>query len=90
TAPMTADFYFNGPLEADIWMSSTSTAAELSVRLDDVGPDGTVSPITNGLMSAAFRAVDETRSRYLKGERIQPWHPFTVNSMLPVTPGEPM
>lgn len=90
TAPMTADFYFNGPLEADIWMSSSSTAAELSVRVDDIGPDGTVSPITNGLMSAAFRAVDESRSRYLKGERIQPWHPFTVDSMLPVTPGEPM
>lgn len=90
TAAMTRDFYFNGPLEADIWMSSTSTDAEVSVRVDDVAPDGTVSPITNGLMSAAYRAVDETRSRYLKGEMIQPWHPFTVASMLPVTPGLPM
>ncbi len=87
TAPMTSDFYINGPIQADVWMSSTVSAAAVSVRVDDVYPDGTAVPLTNGLLSAAFRAVDESRSRFLKGQMIQPWHPFTAASMLPVTPG---
>lgn len=88
TAPLSADYYINGPMQADIWMSSTATEAALSVRVADVAPDGTALPISNGLMSAAYRAVDESRSRYIKGEMIQPWHPFTSTSALPVTPGE--
>lgn len=89
TAPMTEDFYFNGPIEADIWISTTGSDAGLSVRVDDV--DGnTVTPISNGLLTASHRAVDETRSRKLDGQRIQPWHPFTQEAVLPVTSGEPM
>jgi predicted acyl esterase len=46
--------------------------------------------LTDGQLSAAFRAVDESRSRYIDGVMIQPWHPFTTASMLPVNPGEAM
>lgn len=89
TAPMAEDFYFNGPIEADIWISTTGTDAGLSVRVDDV--DGsTVTPISNGLLTASMRAVDETRSRKLDGQRIQPWHPFTQEAVLPVTSGTPV
>jgi putative CocE/NonD family hydrolase len=90
TPVATRDLYFNGPIEADIWMSSSVTAAELSVRLDDVGPDGIATPIANGLMSAAYRAVDSTRSRYIEGVRIQPWNAYTTASALPVVPNSPM
>lgn len=89
TAPMEQDVYFNGPIEADIWISTTGNDAGLSVRVDDV--DGsTVTPISNGLLTASMRAVDETRSRKLNGQRIQPWHPFTQEAVLPVTSGTPV
>ncbi|SMB27884.1 conserved exported protein of unknown function [Sterolibacterium denitrificans] len=88
TGTMTSDYYINGPIQADIWMSSTATEAALSVRVDDVGADGVARPITNGLMSAAFRAVDTTRSRYLRGEMIQPWHPYTIASKQLLVPGQ--
>ena len=88
TGVMTEDYYINGPIQADIWMSSTATEAALSVRVDDVGTDGVARPITNGLMSAAFRAVDTTRSRYLRGEMIQPWHPYTIASKQLLVPGQ--
>ncbi len=88
TGTMTSDYYINGPFQADIWMSSTATEAALSVRIDDVGTDGVARPISNGLMSAAFRAVDTTRSRYLRGEMIQPWHSFTAASRQRLVPGE--
>ncbi len=90
TGTMTSDYYINGPIQADIWMSSTAQEAAISVRIDDVGTDGIARPITNGLMSAAFRAVDTTRSRYLKGEMIQPWHPYTLASKQLLVPGEPV
>lgn len=88
TAVMTSDYYVNGPIQADIWMSSTVTEAALSIRVDDIQPDGTALPLTNGLMAASQRAVDTSRSRYLRGEMIQPWHPFTAAATLPVSPGE--
>jgi putative CocE/NonD family hydrolase len=90
TPPLRRPLYINGPIEADIWMSTTATQAALSVRVDDVQPDGTAVPLTNGLQAASFRAVDPSRSRYMNGVMIQPWHPFTEASKLSVVPGQPI
>lgn len=90
TPALTSPLYINGPIEAEVWMSTTATQAALSVRVDDVAPDGTAVPLSNGLMAASYRAVDTSRSRYIDGVMIQPWHPFTVASELPVVPGQPM
>jgi predicted acyl esterase len=91
SAPLGSDLYINGPIQADVWMTASRTQAAVSVRVDDVDPStGVAKPLTNGLQSAAFRAVDTSRSRYVKGVMIQPWHPFTVASTLPVVPGQPM
>jgi len=87
----TSDMYLNGPIQADVWMSASRTQAALSVRVDVVDPSaGTVKPLTNGLQSAAFRAVDTSRSRYVNGTMIQPWHAFTTASAQAVVPGQPM
>ncbi|MGH8505686.1 MAG: CocE/NonD family hydrolase C-terminal non-catalytic domain-containing protein, partial [Stenotrophobium sp.] len=89
TAPMAQDFYFNGPIEADLWVSTTGSDGGVAIRVDDV--DGsTVTPLTNGLQTLSLRAVDATRSRTLDGQSIQPWHPFTQASMLPVSSGTPV
>jgi putative CocE/NonD family hydrolase len=90
TAPLAADLYLNGPIQADVWVSTTRSEAALAVRVDDVDPLGRAVPISTGLQSVAFRAVDTSRSRYMNGEMIQPWHPYTVASRLPVVPGQPM
>jgi len=91
TVAFSEDFYINGPIQADIWIESNVTEAVLSVRVDEVaGDDSFVKPITNGLLLASARAVDESRSRYLNNEMIQPYHPFTQEAELPVVPGEVM
>jgi predicted acyl esterase len=41
-------------------------------------------------LAASFRDVDPSRSRYVKGELMQPWHPFTRESVEPVTAGVPL
>jgi uncharacterized protein len=90
TAPMSSDTYLNGPMQADIWISASNTEAAVSVRVDDVDLFGRAIHISTGLMSASFRAVDATRSRFVHGLMLQPWHPFTEASKLPVVPGQPM
>lgn len=88
TPVLSSDMYLNGPIQADIWMSATKAQAALSVRIDDVDPSGKVTPLTNGLQSAAYRAVDTSRSRYVDGVMMQPWHPFTAASSSPLVAGQ--
>lgn len=87
TLPLEQDLYINGPLKADIWMSTTASDAGLVVRVSDLHPDGSAKALTSGILTASLRAVDESRSRYLDGEMIQPWHPFTAASVRPVGAG---
>jgi predicted acyl esterase len=62
----------------------------VTVRATDVAPDGTSTELTDGWLAASFRAVDPSRSRYVGGQLLQPWHPFTQASVLPVPAGQPM
>lgn len=81
TPVLDEDIYINGPIEADVWMSTTALDAGLSVRVDDVDENGTAKSLTNGIQTASLRAVDESRSRKLDGQMIQPWHPYTQDSV---------
>ncbi len=81
SAPMTEDYYINGPIQADIWISpEMALDVGVSVKITLVGADGISHEITNGLLSARHRALDFSRSRYLNGQMIQPWHPFTAEA----------
>jgi uncharacterized protein len=90
TPPMTSDLRIDGPLNARLWLTTTASDAVASVKVTDVAPDGTSTELSGGWLAASFRAVDEGRSRYVGGELLQPWHPFTRASVLPVKAGEPM
>jgi putative CocE/NonD family hydrolase len=88
TAPMAEDFYINGPIMADLWIATTALDAGVAVRVDDVGTDGKAFALTNGIQTASMRAVDTSRSRYLDGHMIQPWHPYTKASVQKVGSGK--
>lgn len=77
TAPVTTPVRFQGPLNARLYVSSPTGDGMLSVAIEDVAPDGSVSRITGGWQVVSHRTLDTTRSRYLDGKLIQPWHPFT-------------
>jgi putative CocE/NonD family hydrolase len=79
----------DGPILADVWLTTTAHEAPVTVRVLDVAPDGSVNELTDGWLSAGFRALDAGRSRYVQGQLLQPWHPFTQQSVLPVDPGTP-
>jgi len=90
TAPLEQEFSFQGPILANLWLATTASDAVVSVRVTDVAPDGTSKELSAGWMAASFRALDPAKSRYVRGELIQPWHPFTKDSVLPVPSGEPV
>jgi predicted acyl esterase len=90
SAPFGAESVINGPIEADLWLSTWANDTTVSVAISDVAPDGTSRGLSNGLLLASHRAVDPSRARLLDGQSIQPWHPFTELARQAVLPGRPM
>lgn len=88
TAPLGSDLRVLGPINARLFASSTRPDAMLSVHVEDVAPDGHVERLTGGWQVLSHRALDRTRTRFLDGEVIQPFHPFTKAAQVPMEPGE--
>jgi uncharacterized protein len=87
TAPVTAPVRFQGPINARLYTSVLGIGGDgmLSVSVEDVAPDGTVSRLTGGWQVISLRELDQTRSRYLNGTLLQAYHPFTAASRKPLT-----
>jgi putative CocE/NonD family hydrolase len=90
TRPLTRPVHVRGPIDARLYVSTTARDGMLSVHVEDVGPDGTVDRLTGGWQVLSDRALDRSRSLVRDGQVLQPWHPFTRASQLPVTPGKVM
>ncbi|MEC9407902.1 MAG: CocE/NonD family hydrolase [Pseudomonadota bacterium] len=89
TEPMDTDYYVNGPMQADLWLASElGSDGSVAVRVTSVSPTGESFELTNGLQTFSTRQTDLQRSRLLDGESIQPWHPYTAESVEAVAPGE--
>ena len=89
TAPLTKPVTIQGQVNARIYASTVGAGdGMLSVALEDVAPDGKVSRLTGGWQVISMRALDTSRTRYLDGKVIQPYHPFTKASKKPLSPGQ--
>jgi putative CocE/NonD family hydrolase len=88
TAPARTTLPILGPVGARLYVSSGTGDGMLSVALSDVAPDGSVRRLTGGWQVISMRALDESRTRRLDGRVLQPYHPFTQQSVSPAQPGE--
>lgn len=88
TAPVTTPVRIQGPVNARLYVSSPTGDGMLSVAVEDVAPDGTVSRLTGGWQVISHRALDTTRSRYLGGKLLQPHHPFTKAAQATLAAGQ--
>jgi len=77
TAPVSSPVTLQGPVNARLYVSSNSGDGMLSVALEDEAPDGTVTRLTGGWQVISHRALNIAKSRFLDGQLIQPYHPFT-------------
>jgi predicted acyl esterase len=77
-----------GPIDAHLYASSLGGDGMLSVAIEDEAPDGKVSRLSGGWQVISDRALDTSKSRYLDGKLIQPFHPFTKAAQKKLDPGE--
>lgn len=78
-----------GPVSASVWVSSTSTNAQIIASLYDVAPDGTAKRLTRGSFVASLRELDPQRSWVDdRGTPVRPYGTFDRDQYL--TPGEPV
>ena len=85
--PVRTPLGFAGPIAAHLYVSTTGRDAFVTVRLEDVAPDGTATQITAGADTLSFRALDPNRTRTSGGLVIWPYHPYTRSSVEVVNPG---
>jgi putative CocE/NonD family hydrolase len=76
TAPLKKKLRIQGPINARLFTSSLTGDGMLSVAVEDVAPNGKVSRLTGGWQVLSQRALVKSRSRFLDGRLIQPYHPF--------------
>jgi len=101
TAPFTKPYTVSGPIEADIYMSSTATDSSVVATVSDVSSSAaggitTAKDVTAGTLVASLRAVTPTPcgrvvlncSVYLDFQSIEPWHPYTQASQAALQPGK--
>jgi uncharacterized protein len=87
TAPLAHPETVAGPIDATVYASSTTPQTELVAELEDVTPNGSSYPLTEGALLGSLRAVNKSRSWTSNGVTILPYHPYTSASAKPVTPG---
>ena len=87
TAPLSRPTTLAGPITATVYATANTTQTELVAEVEEVTPDGTSYPLTEGALLGSLRAVDPSRSWSADGTTILPYHPYTQASTEPVVPG---
>jgi hypothetical protein len=87
SAPLAHAETLAGPVTATVYASSTTPETELVAELEEVTPNGTSYPLTEGALLGSLRAVDGRRSWSVHGMTVLPYHPYTQGSARPVSPG---
>jgi len=88
TAPFAHAQTLAGPITATVYASATTSETQLVAELEEVTPDGTSYPVTEGALLGSLRAVNTSRSWSAGGVTVLPYHPYTQASAKPVTPGQ--
>ncbi|MFZ1996866.1 MAG: CocE/NonD family hydrolase [Solirubrobacteraceae bacterium] len=87
SAPLTHATTLGGPVTATVYASATTSQTQLVAELEEVTPDGTSYPLTEGALLGSLRSVNPSRSWTAGGMTVLPYHPYTQASAKPVSPG---
>jgi predicted acyl esterase len=87
SAPFSHARTLAGPISATLYARANRGETQWVVFVEDVAPDGTSRPLTEGALLGSLRAVDGARSWQVDGRTLLPYHPYTKASAQPVTPG---
>ena len=87
TAPFSHARTLAGPIAATIYATANRAETEWVVNVEDVAPDGTSKPLTQGALIGSARAPDRSRSWRVDGKLVLPYHPYTKAASIPVRRG---
>jgi predicted acyl esterase len=87
TAPFPHARTLAGPIAATIYASANRAETEWVVNVEDVAPDGTSKPLTQGALIGSQRAVNRSRAWRVDGKVVMPYHPYTKAAAMPVHRG---
>ncbi|MFE9581724.1 CocE/NonD family hydrolase [Nocardia sp. NPDC006044] len=89
--PVTEGTVISGPINVHLNAVHDATDGYWAATVNDVAPDGTSTVLSTGQLTASMRAIDQAKSaRSPNGDYTAPYNPITLDSLLPVTPGEPV
>lgn len=88
--PVTRDTRMAGPASVHLYLTTNGKDAPLTVRLEDVAPDGTSTQLTAGWNLLSMRALTLSKTVKAGSWIVQPYHPFTKSSVLPTPAGKIM
>jgi putative CocE/NonD family hydrolase len=78
-----------GPIATRLFVSTTRNDGFVTVRVEDVSGGGSKSEqLSAGWQVLSFRALDPRKTVRSGGLIVQPYHPFTKASVLPVKPNK--
>jgi hypothetical protein len=80
TAPFAHPRTLAGPISATVYARANTAETEWVVNVEDVAPDGTSNPLTQGALLGSLRAVNAARSWRVGGKTVLPYHPYTKAS----------
>ena len=89
TAPFDSPQILGGPVDATVYLTSTTTETELAATIEAVSPGGDSVPLSSGALAGSQRALDTGRTWSAPGGALLlPVHPLTQASQQPVVPGQ--
>lgn len=86
TGVLQRDVEVTGDAIADLWISGDQPDANIFVYLEDVSPDGRVTPVTDARLKASLRKTSAPPYRNFN----LPWHRSWAEDAQPLRAGEPV
>jgi putative CocE/NonD family hydrolase len=89
TGPLPHAQTIEGSIDVTVYASATTKDTEWVAEVDDVAPDGTSTPLTEGALLGSLRALDPaTTWTAANGQIVQAGHTYSQPSARPVVPGQ--
>jgi putative CocE/NonD family hydrolase len=87
TDPFPSAQVLAGPIDATVYLRSSTAETELAATVEAVSPSGQSLPLSSGALIGSQRTIDAGRSwTGANGALLWPVHPLTAASQQPVTP----
>jgi len=85
--PLTSAKTIAGPIDVTVYAKASTTETQWVAQIEDVAPDGTSIPLTEGALLGSLRAVSPAGTWKSNGQILQVAHTYSASTAAPVTPG---